>query len=145
MTGATASVDRKTDELLETIKKLPGYVFELSADLGSGRNFSIRGNFGVDTGLDVMNVEMDKLVRVCDRQQARACISAIEEEIFKLERMQEKSVKDFNAGEARRKGHKSLPATEEANRENQRTTIEELKALIDRKKNLLQKTRKEAE
>jgi len=134
-----------TTELLNTIKKLPGYVFELSADLGSGRNFSIRGNFGVGETLEVMNSEMDKLVRVCDRQLSKAVIANIEEDLFKHENMLEKAIRDYQAMEGRREGHKTLPATERAAQENQKATIAELKTVIARKKLFLEKTKKDAE
>jgi hypothetical protein len=134
-----------TEELLDTIKKLPGYVFELSADFGSGRNFSIRGNFGVGESLETMNAEMDKLVRVCDRQLSKAVIANIEEDLFKHEKMLEKAIRDYQAMEGRREGHKTLPATEKAAQENQKATVEELKAMIARKKLFLEKTKKDAE
>lgn len=134
-----------TEELLNTIKKLPGYVFELSADLGSGRNFSIRGNFAVGETLETMNSEMDKLVRVCDRQLSKAVIANIEEDLFKHENMLEKAIRDYQAMEGRREGHKTLPATERAAQENQKATIAELKTVIVRKKLFLEKTRKDAE
>jgi len=134
-----------TEELLDTIKKLPGYVFELSADFGSGRNFSIRGNFVIGESLETMNAEMDKLVRVCDRQLSRAVISNIEEDLFKHEKMLEKAIRDYQAMEGRREGHKTLPATEKAAQENQKATVEELKAMIARKKLFLEKTKKDAE
>ena len=134
-----------TTELLNTIKKLPGYVFELTADLGSGRNFSIRGNFGVGETLEVMNSEMDKLVRVCDRQLSKAVIANIEEDLFKHENMLEKAIRDYQAMEGRREGHKTLPATERAAQENQKATIAELKTVIARKKLFLEKTKKDAE
>ena len=133
-----------TEELLDTIKKLPGYVFELSADLGSGRNFSVRGNFAVGETLENMNAEMDKLVRVCDRQLSKAVIANIEEDLFKHEKMLEKATRDYVAMESRREGHKTLPATEKAAQENQKATIDELKAMIARKKLFLEKTKKEA-
>jgi hypothetical protein len=141
----TVKVDKRVDEILDKVSGLPGYVFELSADFGSGRNFSIRGNFGVGAKLEDMNTEMDKLVRVVDRQLCKAVIPNIEEDIFKHEKMLEKAKRDYATLDGRRQGHKSIPQTEISQLENQKATIAELEGLVKRKKDLLVKTKKDAE
>lgn len=129
----------------DNVGQKPGYIFELSADLGCGRTYSIRGNFAVNTPLETMNVEMDKLVRVCDRQLSKAVIGSMEEDIYKHEHQLGKFKADLLGMLARAKGHKSLPQIELANQENQKTNIMEMEDTIERKKRLLAKTKKDAE
>lgn len=133
-----------TEGAKENIGEKPGYIFELGADLGSSRTFSIRGNFAVGTSLEVMNAELDKLVRACDRQLSKAVISTLEEDLFKHEHMLKKAERDYVSAGERTKGHKSLPAVEQANQENQKANIAELKTIVERKKAFLNKTREEA-
>ena len=137
--------EEKVDKILKTIDNLPGYVFELSANLGSERNFSIRGNFPIGASLEVMNAEMDKLVRVSDRQLSKACIASLEEDIAKHEQQLENAKSNLKLVQSKFKKYQELPATGAAEIDNAGSNVKALEAMIERKKKFLEKTRKDAE
>ncbi len=63
-----------------------GYVYNLSVDLGSGRALTFSGNFAEQTDAHEMNAEIDKLLSVGARQQAKAMIPQIKDQIEVAER-----------------------------------------------------------
>lgn len=142
--GATVSVDKKVDEILNTVKKLPGYVFELSADLGCGRNFSIRGNFDPGESVENMHAEMDKLVRVCDRQLSKAVIPAIEKKVREEKFTLDNFERNLGTILKQQSGHKSLPAVAEANRDNAQANVDRQRMVVAEQEALLERTKADA-
>ena len=137
--------EEKVDKILKTISDLPGYVYELTANLGSERNLSIRGNFPPNVSLEVLNAELDKLVRATDRQLSKACIAALEEDLAKQEQILEHMKENVKLVDNKAKGYKELPASAQAERNNAITNVKTQEAFIERKKKFLAKTRKDAE
>ena len=133
-----------TEGAKENVGEKPGYLFELGANLGSERTFSIRGNFPVGMTAEMMNVELDKLVKACDRQLSKACIPNMENEIAEMNDQLRRFEEDL-ADTTRNQGkHKALPAVEVAKTDNQKTNIAAMKGKIQRKMDFLGKTRKDA-
>lgn len=137
--------EEKVDKILKTISDLPGYVYELTANLGSERNLSIRGNFPPNVSLEVLNAELDKLVRACDRQLSKACIASLEEDLAKQEQTLEHMRENVKLVEAKSTGYKTLPPAAQAERNNAITNVKTQEAYVARKKAFLAKTRKDAE
>lgn len=135
----------KVDEILNKISDLPGYVYEMTANLGSERTLSIRGNFPPHVSLETLNKELDKLVRATDRQLSKACISALEEDIAKQEQTLEHMKENVKAVQGKSKGFKELPLNAQAELNNAMINVKTQEAFIKRKKDFLQKTRKDAE
>lgn len=123
----------------------PGYIFELTADIGCGRNFTIRGNFPVEASAETMHKEMDKIVRVCDRQLSKAVIPAVEKKL----RDEERTLETFKANtkllKKQAEGHKAIPAQAAANIENAESNVRAQEANIEEQKKLLIRTKKDAE
>jgi len=67
-------------------KEKIGYVYNLSVDLGSGRALTFSGNFETGASAAEMNGEIDKLLSVGARQQAKAMIPQIKDQIEVAER-----------------------------------------------------------
>lgn len=137
--------EEKVDKILNTITNLPGYVFELTANLGSERNFSIRGNFPVGADLPMMNSELDKLVAATNRQLSKACLVSLEEDLAKHEGHLQAS--QANVATIQKKGErfKGTPQQMQADLDNAIANIEQLQSMIKRKKAILEQTRKDAE
>ena len=130
--------------MIEGVNK-PGYVFDLTADLGCNRGFTIRGNFAKDETLENMNKEMDKLVRACDRQLCRAVIPAMESKLREEERTLKTFLDNLEGTRKKAQGYKSLPVQAEAEIRNAETTIAAQKAKIAEQKVLIERTKKDAE
>lgn len=128
----------------ENVGQKPGYIFELGANLGSERTFSIRGNFAVGTTLAQINDELDKLVKATDRQLSRACIPGLEDALAKDEQQLDQFKRNLVLIEKKQAGHKSLPAQAESERDNANANILQMQAMIERKKKFLEKTREDA-
>lgn len=123
----------------------PGYIFELTADLGCGRNYSIRGNFPVNTTLELMNTEMDKLVRVCDRQLSKAIIPNIEEKLRKEENALLTFENNLKTLKKQAEGHKSIPAVAQGNIDNASINVNNQAQIVAEQKKLLERVKKDAE
>lgn len=136
--------EEKLDKVIDTINKLPGYIFELTANLGSERSFSIRGNFPTSVSIGELNTELDKLVRATDRQLSKACIASLEDDLAKTESMLKQMENNVKAVIGKTKGYKELPPGAVAEQENARANVEAMKATIERKKATLIKTREDA-
>lgn len=129
----------------ENVGHKPGYIFELTADLGCGRNYSIRGNFGVGETLESMNKEMDKLVRVCDRQLSKAIIPNIEEKLRKEEHALQTFENNLKTLKKQAEGHKSIPAVAQGNIDNAQTNVSNQTQIVAEQKKLLERVKKDAE
>ena len=122
----------------------PGYIYELTGDLGCSRNISIRGNFPKGVTKEEIDAELDKLVRGIDRQLCKAVIAALEKDLAQHQRQLDKAVRDLAAMREISKGHKALPAVEVTRQDNQVATIEELEAIVAQKKQFLAETKANA-
>lgn len=130
--------------MTEAVKKEEiGYAWNFVADLGNGRQFSLSGNFPKGIEASVMNVEVDKVRSVFDRQQAQSAYRGAEEEIQQLELRLKWATDDYERLEAKN-ADKSLSASERQNREASIANIEKNKADIDFKKGILAKLKEEA-
>lgn len=135
----------KVDEILNKIKDLPGYVYEMTANLGSERTLSIRGNFPPDVPLETLNKELDKLVRASDRQLSKACIASLEEDLAKQEQTLEHMKENVKAVQGKTKNYTALPPAAQAELNNAQINVKTQEAFVARKKTFLEKTRKDAE
>lgn len=143
--------ETKTPETATPVKDVkPGYMYGFVADLGSGRQINVGGNFPIGASKEVMNAELDKLYDVLNRQQAKAAVPAIEQTIMEMEARLGAAQADFEALDARlnvKDGQtpRTMPTAEKANRDNAATTIKRMRADLEMKKKFLEKTKKEAE
>lgn len=108
----------------------PGYIYEISAELGNTRNISLRGNFPMGADLGHINDELDKIIKAITRQQAKTCLPNERAKLRQMERQLASMVKNSEINEAKYKNHKTLPGTALLEKENEITRINEQRVLI---------------
>jgi hypothetical protein len=62
-------------------EKTNGYLWNIAAGLGTERQMSISGNFSIGASAAEINAEVDKIISVVNRQQAKAAAIAVKQEI----------------------------------------------------------------
>lgn len=126
----------------------PGYIFNLTADLGNGRNLTVTGNFPVDVTTAQINEELDKFTTAINRKQSQASVPGIEKKVIQLKDIlatTEKQLADLGARHQEKFPHGRLPEAEQQNVFNTETEIRAKKDMIRYEEMLLERTRKEAE
>ena len=122
-----------TDGAKENVGEKPGYIYEVAADLGNQKNFSVRGNFPVGATSELINAELDKLLKAIGRQQAKACLPVEQAKLRHMERNLAQLIKNDAITSKKYAGHKSLPVAAQEQIENinkQRFEIDEQKGRI---------------
>jgi len=127
-----------------TTESKPGYLIGLSVDLGSGRVLQFSTNLPIGADRAAMNHELDKLVAVSDRQQARCVIPALEAELTKAKVQRNACAEDLARLDGENDG-KVIKMSERAARDNARVTLSRFDGEITRQEALLAHTRKQAE
>jgi len=134
-----------TDGAKENVGEKPGYIYEVSADLGNQKNFSVRGNFPVAASAELINSELDKLLKAIGRQQARACLPAEEAKLRQMERQLKTMIKNHEISSKKYTGHKTLPVVAQEQKENAESFIVEQRVQIEEQKDKIAALVKEAE
>lgn len=133
-----------TDEVQIDLGK-PGYIFNLTANLGNERNLTVTGNLPVDVTVDQINAELDKFTTAINRKQSQAAVPAIEKRVVQMKDMlrnlgeQKKSAEERNAGQSR------VPDAEKSNLHNINVDITAKEDMLKYEEQLLERTKKEAE
>jgi hypothetical protein len=71
---------------MTTAEKSVGYVFSFAANLANGMALTINGNFPIGASHSEMNVEVDKIKAVFDRQRAIEEVPMLEAQLDQVER-----------------------------------------------------------
>lgn len=71
---------------MTTPEKTVGYVFSFAANLANGMALTINGNFPVGASHAEMNLEVDKIKNVFDRQRAMEEVPMLEAQLDTVER-----------------------------------------------------------
>ena len=121
----------------------PGYLVGVVADLGSGRQLQFNTNLTLGATAEDMNAELDKLVGVINRQQARCVLPAMEADLEGARAQRNACAEDIARLNAQSAGGK-LSAAERAARDNASVTLGRLDAMVAQKEALLAKTIEQA-
>ena len=121
-----------------------GYAWNLVADLGNGKQFSISGNFHTDATAEHMGAEVDKVNAVVNRQQAKAAMIAVAQEVDQRIAQRDAAKGDLSDIDAKHEAKGGLSAAERQQREAAAKHIEKLNADIEYKKGVLAKLQDEA-
>jgi hypothetical protein len=90
--------------------------FNVSAELGAGRQISIGGNFDPAASAEQINQMLDLVVNAVERQQAKTAVVNAEAEIMNMERQIRYQREDVERIDGRHKG-KTIPVNERQQRE----------------------------
>ena len=121
-----------------------GYVLGFVADIGNGARMSINGNMREDDTVDAMNIKVDKIRKVIDRQQAKSAARGAEEEIEVLI-LRKKSATDDLASVDAKGGAVGMSSAEKQQRGAAISHIEKMGEDIDYKQKVLARLKDEAE
>ena len=61
--------------------KAPGFLFQMTCDIGNGKNISISGNWPVGVDIEAINADVDMFNEAFDRQRAKHEAPLIEERL----------------------------------------------------------------
>jgi hypothetical protein len=114
----------------KNIGELPGYIYEISAELGNTRNISLRGNFPVGANRALIDAELDKIISAISRKQAQGCLPIEKAKLRQMERSLERMIKNSEINSEKYRGHKSVPMQGQLDRENEMTNIGEQRIQI---------------
>lgn len=120
-----------------------GSAWNLAADLGNGRQLSVMFNMANGASKEEMNSEVDKLLAVLNRQQAKSALIAVEQEIEREELRHSETIKDLADLDVKYTA-KTPNSQEKQQREIAVKTIANMKTNIDYKRGVLQKLKQEA-
>jgi hypothetical protein len=134
-----------TDGAKDNVGEKPGYIYEISAELGNQRNFSVRGNFPVGATAGYINVELDKLLKAIGRQQARSCLAAEKSKLSQMERQALAFEKRMAVDFEKYKGHKTLPQQAKLDQETVSVNLAEQRSQLLEQKARISELEKEAE
>ena len=112
------------------IGEKPGYIYEISAELGNTRNISLRGNFPVNADRKLIDAELDKITSAISRKQAQSCLPIEKSKLRTMERQLERMIKNSEINAEKYKGHKQVPMQGQLDRENELTNIGEQRVQI---------------
>lgn len=121
----------------------PGYLIGLNVDLGSGRMLQFSTNLPVGATVADFNAELDKLVGVCDRQQARCVIPVIEADLAREKAQRNACAEDIARLDAESNG-KTLSSATRAAKDNAKVTLARMDGRIAEVETTLAKTREQA-
>lgn len=121
-----------------------GYAFNIVADVGNGKQFSLSTNFPKNMNAIDMNAEVDKLRSVFDRQQAKSASLGAEQELSQLKLRKESAVEDLGMIDAKHDLKGGLSAAERAQREAAVVHLSRMDKDIAFKEEFLAKLKEEA-
>ena len=76
-------------------EKIVGHVYQITYDLGNGRQFSVNGNFAEGMSEDDMFHEAEKCLKVADRVRARGEIELLGSELSTRRKYLERAKEDL--------------------------------------------------
>jgi len=120
-----------------------GYIFGLVSDLGNGRQLSVSGNFPEGASVKSMNIEVDKLRRVVDRQQAKSASRGASDEIEVLALRKKGAIDDLTKIDAKAES-RGLSSAQRQQREAAIAHIERMGEDIEFKQKVLNRLEEEA-
>lgn len=126
------------------IGEKPGYIYEISAELGNTRNISLRGNFPVNADRKHIDAELDKITSAISRKQAQACLPIEKAKLRQMERQLDRMIKNAGINDEKYKQHKSLPVQAQLDRENEQTNIGEQRVQIKEQQERIKELETEA-
>jgi hypothetical protein len=113
-------------------KKDVGYLFQVSCDLGNGRNCVISGNFDKQASKDLMGHELDKINTVLERQRAAAEVPLLETELALRNERLRGVQEEFERLNAKQIAGEKLTSQDKMNLQNFQASITGAKADIER-------------
>ncbi len=125
-------------------KEKIGYAWNVVADLGNSRQFSISGNFSTTATKEDIDKEVDKVISVVNRQQAKAASIGVEQEISQLELRLDSASEDLADLDLKYGAKGGLSAAERQQREAAVKHLEKMGKDISFKKEYLSKLKEEA-
>lgn len=127
-----------------TDKKI-GYAFNIVADVGNGKQFSISTNFDDGATEQEINDKVDMLRKVFDRQQAKSASLGASQEIEQLKLRHKAAEEDLAMLDTKAEAKGGLSAAERQQREAATVHIRRMHDDIVHKTKVLNDIKKEAE
>lgn len=132
-----------TNTIKETKPEI-GYAWGLGAEIGNGCQLSV--SFNMEKGVDAvnMNAQVDALVAVFNRQQAKAASIAVAQQIGEYEQKVEFAAGDLVRLNEKESAKGSLSAQERQQKEAAEAHLEKMQKDLERKKGVLEQLKDEA-
>lgn len=128
----------------EVKKEEIGYACNIITDLGNGRQLSMTFNLLKGVSVQEMNSDIDKMVAVGNRQQAKSALIAATQEVEKCQMRLETAVEDFKRIEEKETAKNGLSANERQAKEQAVASIDKLRKDLEYKLTVIEQLKEEA-